>query len=167
MVRFNAPGAVLAVGAVGRCKGRGQSKCTASNELGAGKGDAASCQPVPILQLLVGGDPPRGDDVRPLSAQLAERGRPAVRARDRHLPRDGPALVLGWTAPNGIAMCQSEFVEGLNRGGPPVEKITRVGMDTSKRVFQLHGVNAAEQPVLRIRAQAIGGDRIHLGTELA
>jgi transposase len=30
-----------------------------------------------------------------------------------------------------------------------VEQITRIGMDTSKHVFQLHGVNAAEQPVLR------------------
>ena len=30
-----------------------------------------------------------------------------------------------------------------------MEKIIRIGMDTSKRVFQLHGVNAAEQPVLR------------------
>jgi transposase len=30
-----------------------------------------------------------------------------------------------------------------------VEKITRIGMDTSKSVFQLHGVNEAEQPVLR------------------
>jgi transposase len=30
-----------------------------------------------------------------------------------------------------------------------VEKIIRVGMDTSKTVFQLHGVDAAEQPILR------------------
>ena len=30
-----------------------------------------------------------------------------------------------------------------------MEKIIRIGMDTSKTVFQLHGVNAAEQPVLR------------------
>jgi transposase len=30
-----------------------------------------------------------------------------------------------------------------------VEKIIRIGMDTSKHVFQLHGVNAAEQPILR------------------
>lgn len=27
--------------------------------------------------------------------------------------------------------------------------IIRIGMDTSKHVFQLHGVNAAEEPVLR------------------
>jgi transposase len=30
-----------------------------------------------------------------------------------------------------------------------VEQIIRIGLDTSKYVFQLHGVNAAEQPVLR------------------
>jgi transposase len=30
-----------------------------------------------------------------------------------------------------------------------MEKVIRVGMDTSKSVFQLHGVNAAEQVVLR------------------
>ena len=30
-----------------------------------------------------------------------------------------------------------------------MEQIIRVGMDTSKEVFQLHGVNAAEQPILR------------------
>ena len=27
--------------------------------------------------------------------------------------------------------------------------ITRIGMDTSKHIFQFHGVNAAEEPVLR------------------
>jgi len=32
-----------------------------------------------------------------------------------------------------------------------VDQIIRIGMDTSKRFFQLHGVNAAEQPVLRRR----------------
>ncbi len=30
-----------------------------------------------------------------------------------------------------------------------MDQISRIGMDTSKRIFQLHGVNAAEQPVLR------------------
>ncbi|WP_158913289.1 IS110 family transposase [Caulobacter sp. S45] len=30
-----------------------------------------------------------------------------------------------------------------------MDQISRIGMDTSKNVFQLHGVNAAEQPVLR------------------
>jgi transposase len=46
-------------------------------------------------------------------------------------------------------MCQNEFVEVLNRGKPSVEQIIRIGLDTSKSVFQLHGVNASEQPVLR------------------
>jgi transposase len=30
-----------------------------------------------------------------------------------------------------------------------MEQISRIGMDTSKHIFQLHGVNAAEKPVLR------------------
>ena len=32
-----------------------------------------------------------------------------------------------------------------------MEQITRIGMDTSKYIFQLHGVDAAERPVLRKR----------------
>jgi transposase len=30
-----------------------------------------------------------------------------------------------------------------------VEQVSRIGMDTSKHIFQLHGVDAAERPVLR------------------
>ena len=30
-----------------------------------------------------------------------------------------------------------------------MEQISRIGMDTSKHLFQLHGVGAAEKPVLR------------------
>jgi transposase len=30
-----------------------------------------------------------------------------------------------------------------------VDQIIRIGIDTSKHVFQLHGVNAAEEPILR------------------
>lgn len=30
-----------------------------------------------------------------------------------------------------------------------MDKVIRIGMDTSKHVFQLHGVNADEKPVLR------------------
>jgi transposase len=40
-----------------------------------------------------------------------------------------------------------------------VEKIIRIGLDTSKSVFQLHGVDGAEQPVLRRklrRGQVLG-----------
>jgi transposase len=47
------------------------------------------------------------------------------------------------------SMCQNEVVEDLKRREPSVEQIIRIGMDTSKHVFQLHGVNAVEEPVLR------------------
>lgn len=46
-------------------------------------------------------------------------------------------------------MCQNEVVADLKRGEPSVTKIIRVGMDTSKSVFVLHGVDADERPVLR------------------
>jgi hypothetical protein len=42
-------------------------------------------------------------------------------------------------------MCQIEIVEGLKRGRPSLEQVTRIGVDTSKNVFQLHGVNAEEK----------------------
>ena len=35
-----------------------------------------------------------------------------------------------------------------------MKQITRIGMDTSKHFLQLHGVNAAEQPVLRKKLAA-------------
>ena len=41
-------------------------------------------------------------------------------------------------------MCQNEVVEDLKQRRPSVEQIIRIGMDTSKHVFHLHGVNAAE-----------------------
>ncbi len=30
-----------------------------------------------------------------------------------------------------------------------MDQISRIGMDTSKHIFQLHGVNKAEAPILR------------------
>ena len=47
------------------------------------------------------------------------------------------------------ALCQNEVVADLKQRGPSVEQISRIGMDTSKHFFQLHGVNAAEKVVLR------------------
>ena len=58
-------------------------------------------------------------------------------------------VVLVWTAPSTASMCQDEVAEDLKQRRPSVEQIIRIGMDTSKHVFQLHGVNAAEDPVLR------------------
>ena len=60
-----------------------------------------------------------------------------------------PWLLLVWTAPGGIKVCQNEVVADLRQRRPSVEKITRIGMDTSKQIFQLHGVDAEEKVVLR------------------
>jgi transposase len=46
-------------------------------------------------------------------------------------------------------MCQNEVVADLTERGPSMEQISRIGMDTSKRFFQLHGMNTAETVVLR------------------
>jgi transposase len=40
-------------------------------------------------------------------------------------------------------------VEDLKQGKPSMGKVIRIGMDTSKSVFQLHGVNEAGEVVLR------------------
>ncbi len=41
-----------------------------------------------------------------------------------------------------------------------MEQIIRIGMDGSKSLFQLHGVNASEQPILRKMAVAEGDDKV-------
>jgi transposase len=46
-------------------------------------------------------------------------------------------------------MCQIEVVEDPQTKEPSVSKIIRIGMDTSKSVFQVHGVDENELPVLR------------------
>jgi len=46
-----------------------------------------------LVELVAGGDPVGGGEVRAIYPVVAERGKPAVRARDRHLPRDGAALL--------------------------------------------------------------------------
>jgi hypothetical protein len=60
-----------------------------------------------------------------------------------------------WTAPYGIALCQIEVVAKLQTREPSVEQIIRIGMDTSKHFFQLHGVDAAERPVLRRKLRRV------------
>jgi transposase len=59
-------------------------------------------------------------------------------------------LIWCWCGrPPAASMCQNEVVSNLKRRGPSVEEIRRIGMDTSKNIFQLHGVDIAETPVLR------------------
>jgi len=53
-----------------------------------------------------------------------------------------------WTAPYGINCARMRLLKSQTRE-PSVKQIIRVGMDTSKNIFELHGVDAAEQPVLR------------------
>ena len=52
-----------------------------------------AAEPVSLFQLVTGGNPPRCDDVRQISAVATERGGSAGRARDRCLPRDCAVLV--------------------------------------------------------------------------
>ena len=58
-----------------------------------------------------------------------------------------PIRPLGVDGPDGID--ENEVIADLKQRRPSVESISRIGMDTSKHIFQLHGVNVAEQLVLR------------------
>src|SRR5260370_7458639 len=55
---------------------------------------------------------------------------------------------MEWTAPYGIDCARMRLLKSQTRE-PSVNQIIRIGMDTSKHFFQLHGVDAAERPVLR------------------
>jgi transposase len=63
--------------------------------------------------------------------------------------RRNSAILVGVDGPQQASMCQKEVVADLSQGRPSMEHICRIGMDTSKHIFQLHGVNAAEHTVLR------------------
>src|SRR5260370_14867720 len=56
--------------------------------------------------------------------------------------------LMEWTAPYGIDCARMRLLRSQTRE-PSVNQIIRIGMDTSKHFFQLHGVDAAERPVLR------------------
>src|SRR6202166_2555494 len=56
--------------------------------------------------------------------------------------------LMGWTAPYGISCARMRLCKSQTRE-PSVDQIIRIGMDTSKHIFQLHGVDSAERPVLR------------------
>src|SRR5260370_36990081 len=55
---------------------------------------------------------------------------------------------MGWTAPYGIECARMRLLKSQTRE-PSVNQIIRSGMDTSKHIFQLHGVDADEGAVLR------------------
>src|SRR6202047_4958094 len=71
-------------------------------------------------------------------------------ADERSTCTDGSCLLgVGVDGPRRHRLCQDEVVADLKQRGPSVEQISRIGMDTSKHFFQLHGGNAAEKAVLR------------------
>jgi hypothetical protein len=53
-------------------------------------------------------------------------------------------------------MCQIEVIGDPQTREPSTEKLMRVGMHTSKSVFQLHGVGDGEQPALKRKLRAGG-----------
>src|SRR5208283_3040012 len=62
----------------------------------------------------------------------------------------GETTVVGVDGPRGIECARMRSLLLISeKGRLSVDQISRIGMDTSKHVFQLHGVNAAEVPVLR------------------
>src|SRR6476661_5585728 len=89
---------------------------------------------------------PMSSDVSNCVLSLAS---PPVKWKSRGLPSRSVLRCWGGRPPTA-SMCQNEVVlNDLRQRRPSVDQITRIGMDTSKHVFQLHGVNAAEAPVLR------------------
>ena len=57
-------------------------------------------------------------------------------------------FMLGWTAPDGIDCARLRVVMNHSQGKPSDDD-NRIGLDTSKSVFQVHGVDERERPVLR------------------
>src|SRR3979409_2105873 len=60
-----------------------------------------------------------------------------------------------WTAPYGIDCARMRLSRSHTRE-PSVSEIIRIGMDTSKYIFVLHGVDAEERTVLRKRLSRKG-----------
>src|SRR6266568_8101175 len=64
-------------------------------------------------------------------------------------PATGPLKSVGVDGPRRHRMCQA-VIDAIQQGSRPMS-IIRIGLDTAKHVFQLHGVDEKEQPVLRRR----------------
>src|SRR5262249_29414492 len=78
-------------------------------------------------------------------------GDPYAAARQCGRARDNRDLggYVGVDGSSTASMCQNEVVADLIQEEPSVNDLIRIGMDTSKSGFVLHGVDVAEQPVLR------------------
>jgi len=70
--------------------------------------------------------------------------------------------------PDGIKRARMRVaVESQTKEGRPWNRISRIGMDTSKYIFQLHGVNTAEQPVFLRKKLRRKGDVRHSSRSFA
>src|ERR1700730_7098074 len=96
---------------------------------------------------------PRSNGIRANSIRASASSSPTCRDPPRmsspSTTSAGRASNDGVDGPRRHRLCQNEVVADLRQWRPPVEQISRIGMDTSKHFFQLHGVNAAEKVVLR------------------
>ena len=77
--------------------------------------------------------------VSALEEALARFGRPEIFNTDQSL--------MGWMAPERH-LCAKLGMQ-LQRRGPSMTQVTTIGLDLAKRVFQVHGVDAAGAVVLR------------------
>src|SRR5262249_32611009 len=69
------------------------------------------------------------------------------------IPMDVYPALLGLDGPRRHQLCQTAVVcNATTKRSRPVT-IIRIGLDTSKHVFHVHGVDGHEQPVLRRRLQ--------------
>jgi transposase len=57
--------------------------------------------------------------------------------------------MMGWTAPDGIISAKLVVSIRNQQRGPSMEKISMIGLDLAKNVFQIHGIDAAGKVVLR------------------
>ena len=87
----------------------------------------------------------------PVAAFPAKAGThiPSCSDFSKAVPHGLDTAYVGVDGPSTASLCQNEVVADLIQEEPSVNDLIRIGMDTSKSVFVLHGVDAAEQPVLR------------------
>ena len=56
---------------------------------------------------------------------------------------------MEWTAPNGIVSAKLVVLIRNQQRGPPMGKISMIGLDLAKNVFQIHGIDAEGKVVLQ------------------
>ncbi len=64
-----------------------------------------------------------------------------------------PGMMV-WTAPRRHHRCQAGGVDSQQQRGPSMTKVSMIGLDLAKNVFQAHGVDAAGKVVVRASAAA-------------